>query len=165
MEKRATTISTAAKARTNSKAARRRSRARGAGTDLVRAAPAPGDNADGGEGDDAVVRGDGGEDTLNGGSGPRHRLLRERPAAASSTRRQVKGDGHDTLQGFEDVVRTAGDDIVGDGDVNRLDGGVGDDNSTAAAAPTASVAPARQLRGFAAEHSPRNRPRRPTTPS
>jgi Ca2+-binding RTX toxin-like protein len=40
-----------------------------------------------------------------------------------------KGDGHDTLQNFEDVVGSPqGDDIVGDGGANRLDGGVGDDD-------------------------------------
>ena len=36
--------------------------------------------------------------------------------------------GDTTLTGFEDVVGSAqGDDIVGDGEANRLDGGIGDD--------------------------------------
>ena len=42
---------------------------------------------------------------------------------------KAKGDGHDGLSGFEDVVGSPqGDEIVGDGGANRIDGGVGDDN-------------------------------------
>ena len=67
---------------------------------------------------------------------------------------KAKGDGHDDLSGFEDVVGSPqGDTIVGDGTSNRLDGGVGDDNLRAAAAvarhsaaPAATTAPASQLR-------------------
>ena len=78
------------------------------------------DNAGGGEGDGDVVRGDSGEDSLDGGARAQgHRLLRQRHSqrchrSISPTERS-KGDGHDTMQGFEDVVGSPqGDDIVGD---------------------------------------------------
>lgn len=90
------------------------------------------DNADGGPGDGDIVRGDAGTDTLSGGEGTDDIV-----SYASATRGGVqvslaagtaKGDGHDTLSGFEDVVGSPqGDMIVGDGQANRLDGGVGND--------------------------------------
>jgi Ca2+-binding RTX toxin-like protein len=104
----------------------------GAGADTVVAGPGI-DNADGGDGDGDVVRGDSGTDTLNGGNGGQDIV-----SYATATRSGVivnlgagksKGDGHDSLQGFEDVVGSPqGDEIVGDGGANRLDGGVGDDD-------------------------------------
>ena len=90
------------------------------------------DNADGGPGDGDVVRGDSGTDTLSGGGGSGDIV-----SYASATRggiivnlaaEKAKGDGHDDLAGFEDVVGSPqGDTIVGDSQANRLDGGVGDD--------------------------------------
>ncbi len=90
------------------------------------------DNADGGDGDGDVVRGDAGTDTLAGGGGANDIV-----SFASATRGGIvvdlatdkaKGDGHDDLSGFEDVVGSPQPDtIVGDGEANRLDGGVGDD--------------------------------------
>ena len=42
---------------------------------------------------------------------------------------KAKGDGHDDLGGFEDVVGSPqGDEIVGNGQNNRIDGGVGNDD-------------------------------------
>src|SRR5215218_5853478 len=90
------------------------------------------DDSDGGPGDGDVVRGDSGTDTLSGGEGGNDIV-----SYASATRSGVivdlasgkaKGDGHDDLSGFEDVVGSPqGDTIVGDGIPNRLDGGVGND--------------------------------------
>ncbi|HEY0317564.1 MAG TPA: calcium-binding protein [Solirubrobacterales bacterium] len=90
------------------------------------------DHADGGPGDGDIVRGDAGTDVLNGGEG-----INDIVSYASATRGgvevslaadQAKGDGHDELGGFEDVVGSPqGDTIVGDGQNNRIDGGVGDD--------------------------------------
>jgi Ca2+-binding RTX toxin-like protein len=90
------------------------------------------DTADGGDGDGDIVRGDSGTDTLSGGGGAQDIV-----SYATATRGGVvvslgagksKGDGHDSLQGFEDVVGSPqGDEIVGDGSANRLDGGVGND--------------------------------------
>ena len=90
------------------------------------------DNADGGDGDGDIVRGDAGTDTLAGGGGGQDIV-----SYASATRSGVivslaanraKGDGHDGLSGFEDVVGSPqGDTIAGDSSPNRLDGGVGDD--------------------------------------
>jgi Ca2+-binding RTX toxin-like protein len=90
------------------------------------------DHADGGAGDGDIVRGDAGTDTLVGGEGSGDIV-----SYASATRGGVivslaadkaKGDGHDDLSGFEDVVGSPeGDMIVGDGQANRIDGGVGDD--------------------------------------
>jgi Ca2+-binding RTX toxin-like protein len=90
------------------------------------------DNAGGGEGDGDIVRGDAGTDTLSGGGGGDDIV-----SYASATRGGIqvnlgvdkaKGDGHDNLDGFEDVVGSPQDDtIVGDGNANKLDGGVGDD--------------------------------------
>jgi Ca2+-binding RTX toxin-like protein len=94
----------------------------GAGTDQV----------DGGPGDGDIVRGDAGTDALSGGEG-----LNDIVSYASATRggiivdlagAKAKGDGHDDLSSFEDVVGSPqGDTIVGDGQSNRIDGGVGDD--------------------------------------
>jgi Ca2+-binding RTX toxin-like protein len=91
------------------------------------------DNADGGPGNGDVVRGDAGTDVLAGGPGSGDIV-----SYASATRGGVtvdlasgnaKGDGHDTLSGFEDVVGSPqADTIVGDGNENRLDGGVGNDD-------------------------------------
>jgi Ca2+-binding RTX toxin-like protein len=91
------------------------------------------DHADGGPGDGDIVRGDAGTDTLAGGEGANDIV-----SYASATRSGVivslaankaKGDGHDDLGGFEDVVGSPqGDTIVGNGLQNRIDGGVGDDN-------------------------------------
>jgi Ca2+-binding RTX toxin-like protein len=91
------------------------------------------DRADGGPGDGDIVRGDAGTDTLSGGEG-----VNDIVSYASATRggvivslaaNKAKGDGHDELGGFEDVVGSPqGDTIVGDGGANRIDGGVGNDN-------------------------------------
>ena len=90
------------------------------------------DHVDGGSGDGDVVRGDGGIDYLSGGAGTNDIV-----SYASATRgglvvnltaNKAKGDGHDDLSGFEDVVGSPqGDTIVGDASPNRLDGGVGND--------------------------------------
>jgi Ca2+-binding RTX toxin-like protein len=90
------------------------------------------DNADGGPGDGDVVRGDAGTDSLSGGAG-----VDDIVSYASATRggievnlaaNKAKGDGHDDLGGFEDVVGSPqADTILGDDSPNRLDGGVGND--------------------------------------
>lgn len=90
------------------------------------------DRADGGAGDGDIVRGDSGTDTLSGGPGGNDIV-----SYASATRGGIiislgsgkaKGDGHDDLSGFEDAVGSPqGDTIVGDGQANRIDGGVGND--------------------------------------
>ncbi|MFL5898093.1 MAG: calcium-binding protein [Solirubrobacterales bacterium] len=90
------------------------------------------DDADGGSGDNDIVRGDNGTDTLSGGPGSNDIV-----SYASASRGGIdvnlaadkaKGDGHDSLDEFEDVVGSPQPDtIVGDGEANRLDGGVGDD--------------------------------------
>jgi Ca2+-binding RTX toxin-like protein len=91
------------------------------------------DRIEGGPGNGDVVRGDAGTDVLSGGPGTEDIV-----SYASATRGGVivnleadraKGDGHDKLSGFEDVVGSPqGDTIMGDGSMNRLDGGVGDDD-------------------------------------
>jgi Ca2+-binding RTX toxin-like protein len=91
------------------------------------------DHVDGGPGDGDIVRGDSGTDNLSGGDGANDIV-----SYASATRggvivslagNKAKGDGHDDLGGFEDVVGSPqGDEIVGDGTPNRIDGGVGDDD-------------------------------------
>jgi Ca2+-binding RTX toxin-like protein len=103
----------------------------GAGADVVVGGSGT-DHASGGEGDGDIVRGDAGIDTLGGGPGAGDIVSYE-----TATRSGVivdlgagtaKGDGHDTLSGFEDVVGSPqGDDIVGDGAANRIDGGLGND--------------------------------------
>ncbi|HMI81690.1 MAG TPA: calcium-binding protein [Solirubrobacterales bacterium] len=90
------------------------------------------DHADGGPGDGDIVRGDAGTDSLFGGDGANDIV-----SYASATRGGVevdlgtdkaKGDGHDDLNGFEDVVGSPqADTISGNGQSNRIDGGVGDD--------------------------------------
>src|SRR6476646_6623084 len=94
----------------------------------------PGDDSDlqgGGDGDE--VFGDAGTDNLAGGEGGNDIV-----SYASATRggvivslaaNKAKGDGHDDLNGFEDVVGSPqGDEIVGNGQNNRIDGGVGNDD-------------------------------------
>jgi Ca2+-binding RTX toxin-like protein len=103
----------------------------GTGTDVVTGGAGT-DHVEGGPGDGDVVRGDSGPDALSGGPG-----VQDVVSYASATRRGVsvslganlaKGDGHDSLQGFEDVVGSPqGDMIVGDTGLNRLDGSIGDD--------------------------------------
>lgn len=90
------------------------------------------DHADGGAGDGDVVRGDAGTDSLLGGAGGNDIV-----SYASATRGGVqvnlaagaaKGDGHDSLNGFEDAVGSPqADTIAGDAAPNRIDGGVGND--------------------------------------
>lgn len=90
------------------------------------------DNVDGGAGDGDIVRGDAGTDDLSGGPGSEDIVSYE-----TSTRGGIqvdlatdsaKGDGHDELSGFEDVVGSPqGDTIIGDTEPNKLDGGIGDD--------------------------------------
>ncbi|HET9186104.1 MAG TPA: hypothetical protein VFN82_08135, partial [Solirubrobacterales bacterium] len=90
------------------------------------------DHADGGPGDGDIVRGDNGTDVLSGGPGTNDIV-----SYAGASRGGIdvnlaggtaKGDGHDKLSGFEDVVGSPQPDtIVGDGSPNRLDGGVGND--------------------------------------
>ncbi|HVY79147.1 MAG TPA: calcium-binding protein, partial [Solirubrobacterales bacterium] len=118
------------------------------------------DHASGGPGDGDVVRGDSGEDTLDGGPGTNDIV-----SYSSATRGAVtvdlatgrsKGDGHDTLTGFEDVVGSPqGDTLIGDGEVNRLDGGVGDDDLDGMGGPDEAYGGAGndQCNGFATEHS------------
>jgi len=103
----------------------------GGGTDTIFGGSGS-DIANGGPGDGDIVRGDNGTDTLSGGPGGNDIV-----SYASATRGGIqvnlsadkaKGDGHDTLSEFEDVVGSPqADTIVGDGAENRLDGGVGND--------------------------------------
>jgi Ca2+-binding RTX toxin-like protein len=103
----------------------------GPGADSVLGGPGI-DNADGGPGDFDIVRGDSGTDALSGGGGDDDIV-----SYASATRggievdlasNRAKGDGHDSLSGFEDVVGSPqADTLRGDGSANRLDGGVGND--------------------------------------
>jgi Ca2+-binding RTX toxin-like protein len=118
------------------------------------------DKADGGEGDRDIVRGDSGVDSLDGGPGGQDIV-----SYASATRGGIdvslgtgksKGDGHDTLSGFEDVVGSPQDDtIVGDGSVNRLDGGVGNDALSGAGGGDEAFGGAGTdgCSGFTVEHS------------
>jgi Ca2+-binding RTX toxin-like protein len=90
------------------------------------------DDATGGDGDHDVVRGDAGTDTLAGGGGAddivSYATATRSGVQVSLGANKAKGDGHDDLDGFEDVVGSPqGDTIVGDGSANKLDGGVGDD--------------------------------------
>ncbi|MDX6589456.1 MAG: hypothetical protein QOI84_730, partial [Solirubrobacterales bacterium] len=103
----------------------------GPGTDEVLGGAGT-DHADGGPGDGDIVRGDAGTDVLAGGEGTNDIV-----SYASATRGGIqvslaaetaKGDGHDELSGFEDVVGSPqADTIVGNGQSNRIDGGVGND--------------------------------------
>ncbi len=103
----------------------------GGGKDLVLGGAGT-DNADGGEGDGDVVRGDAGTDTLAGGPGAQdivsYASATRSGVVVSLSANKAKGDGHDGLSGFEDVVGSPqGDTITGNSNPNRLDGGVGDD--------------------------------------
>lgn len=103
----------------------------GGGADEVFGGPGI-DKADGGPGDGDIVRGDNGTDTLSGGPGANDIVSY---ASASRGGIQIdlatgkaKGDGHDDLSEFEDAVGSPqADTIIGDGQANRLDGGLGDD--------------------------------------
>src|SRR6187549_327641 len=118
------------------------------------------DDVDGGAGDGDVVRGDSGIDKLDGGPGSLDIV-----SYASATRGGVivslasgnaKGDGHDSLSGFEDVVGSPeGDQISGDGGVNRLDGGVGNDSLDGGGGSDEAFGGAGTdgCSGFAVEHS------------
>ena len=67
--------------------------------------------------------GEGGDDIVSYASATRGGII------VSLAANKAKGDGHDDLGGFEDVVGSPqGDTIVGDGQENRIDGGVGDDD-------------------------------------
>jgi Ca2+-binding RTX toxin-like protein len=118
------------------------------------------DHATGGPGDGDVVRGDSGIDELDGGPGAGDIV-----SYASATRSGVivnlaagtaKGDGHDTLSGFEDVVGSPQpDEIFGDNDFNRLDGGVGNDDLDGKGGPDEAFggAGSDDCEEFATEHS------------
>jgi Ca2+-binding RTX toxin-like protein len=94
----------------------------GAGTDAV----------DGGDGDGDIVRGDAGTDALDGGPGGGD-IISYESASRDAVQvnlgsGQAKGDGHDSIAGFEAIVGSPqGDTLVGDGSPNKIDGGVGDD--------------------------------------
>jgi len=103
----------------------------GGGTDVIFGGAGT-DNVDGGDGDGDVVRGDAGTDTLAGGVGGgdivSYASATRGPVIVDLATDKAKGDGHDDLSGFEDVVGSPqADTLVGDGEANRLDGGVGDD--------------------------------------
>jgi Ca2+-binding RTX toxin-like protein len=103
----------------------------GDGSDAVIGGPGT-DDVDGGGGDGDIVRGDNGTDTLSGGPGANdivsYASASRGGIQVSLSSNKAKGDGHDDLSGFEDVVGSPqSDTIVGDGSPNRLDGGVGDD--------------------------------------
>jgi Ca2+-binding RTX toxin-like protein len=116
------------------------------------------DVADGGPGDGDVVRGDSGPDSLSGGPG-----LQDIVSYASATRRGVsvdlttgkgKGDGHDSLSGFEDAVGSPQGDLLVGGAGSRLDGGVGDDTLTGGGDGEVFGGPGSDsCKGFAVEHS------------
>jgi Ca2+-binding RTX toxin-like protein len=131
----------------------------GPGTDTIDGG-AGSDNVDGGPGNGDIVRGDAGTDMLDGGPGTEDIVSYESATRGgiqvSLAASQAKGDGHDTLGGFEDVVGSPqGDTIVGDGGPNRLDGGVGDDTlSGDGGADDAFGGPGTDAcSGFAAENS------------
>ena len=118
------------------------------------------DDANGGDGDGDIVRGDSGTDDLSGGPGANDIV-----SYASATRGGVKvnlaldkakGDGHDDLADFEDVVGSPqADEIVGDGEGNKLDGGVGNDElASGGAAGEAYGGPGDdECNGFTVENS------------
>jgi Ca2+-binding RTX toxin-like protein len=131
----------------------------GAGTDTIDGG-AGSDNIDGGPGDGDIVRGDAGTDKLDGGPGDEDIVSYETATRGgiqvSLAANAAKGDGHDTLAGFEDVVGSPqADTIVGDGEFNRLDGGVGNDTLTGAGGgDDAYGGPGTDAcNGFAAENS------------
>jgi len=131
----------------------------GPGTDTIFGG-AGSDNANGGDGDGDIVSGDAGTDSLDGGPGARDIV-----SYSSATRGAVqinlasnlaKGDGHDSIAGFEDVVGSPqGDNIVGDGGPNRLDGGVGNDTLSGGGGSDEAFGGSGTdaCSGFAAEHS------------
>lgn len=131
----------------------------GGGTDVLMGGAGT-DNIDGGPGDGDVVRGDAGTDVLAGGPGGNDIV-----SYASATRGGIvvnlsadraKGDGHDKLSGFEDVVGSPqADTILGDGVLNRLDGGVGDDTLMAGGGGGEALGGpgTDQCSGFAVENS------------
>lgn len=101
------------------------------GSDVIFAGPGI-DNADGGPGNGDVVRGDNGTDTLSGGPGSNDIVSYASASRGGITvdlaTNKAKGDGHDKLSGFEDVVGSPqADTLIGDGAPNRLDGGIGND--------------------------------------
>jgi Ca2+-binding RTX toxin-like protein len=130
----------------------------GPGTDSVIGGTGT-DEADGGPGDGDVVRGDGGPDLLSGGPGAQdivsYASATRRGVTVSLAERAGKGDGHDSLGGFEDVVGSPqADTIVGDGAANRLDGGVGDDTLIGGGGGEAFGGPGTDsCKNFAVEHS------------
>lgn len=90
------------------------------------------DDANGGPGNGDVVRGDNGTDTLSGGPGANDIVSYASASRGGITVNlgadKAKGDGHDVITEFEDVVGSPqADTLVGDGSPNRLDGGVGND--------------------------------------
>jgi Ca2+-binding RTX toxin-like protein len=89
------------------------------------------DSASGGGGNGDVVRGGIGFDRLDGGPGTDDiASFSEAPESVTVDLEggSAKGDGRDTLTGFEDVIGSASPDrIEGDGGPNRLDGGAGYD--------------------------------------
>jgi Ca2+-binding RTX toxin-like protein len=90
------------------------------------------DDIDGGAGDRDIVRGDAGTDALDGGAGGGD-IVSYESASRDAVQvnlgsGQAKGDGHDSIAGFEAIVGSPqGDTLVGDGGPNQIDGGVGDD--------------------------------------
>ncbi len=95
------------------------------------------DDANGGPGDGDIVRGDNGTDTLSGGPGANDivsyasatrggvtvNLAADRRPRATATTRSANSRTWS--------ARPQGDTIVGDGEENKLDGGVGDDDLSA----------------------------------
>jgi Ca2+-binding RTX toxin-like protein len=95
----------------------------GAGTDHADGGPGDGDIVRGDAGTDSLLGGDGNDDIVSYGSATRGGVI------VSLAAGKAKGDGHDDLGGFEDVVGSPqGDTIAGDGAPNRIDGGLGDDS-------------------------------------
>jgi Ca2+-binding RTX toxin-like protein len=135
-----------------------KSLAGGPGADTI-AGGAGSDDADGGEGDGDIVRGDAGTDRLDGGPGAQDIVSYETATRGgiriSLAANQAKGDGHDALAGFEDVVGSPqADTIAGDGGLNRLDGGVGDDSLSGGGGDDAFGGPGSDTcDGFATESS------------
>ena len=88
-----------------------------------------------GDGNDNVIEGGLGNDTLVGGAGQRHRLLCGRrgrrdgqPGPAGRRRRTRSTPARDTLSGFENLLGSAfNDSLTGDANANTLTGGAGDD--------------------------------------
>jgi Ca2+-binding RTX toxin-like protein len=89
------------------------------------------DTMDGGPGDGDVLRGDLGFDKMDGGPGAQDIVSfsgASEKVTVDLAAGQAKGDGRDSLGGFEDVIGSSyPDEIFGDGGPNRLDGGAGYD--------------------------------------